>query len=206
MVTSFFIDKAEVSNGAWYEFVRLAGGRAPDYWQGNRPPSNMMQMPVHAISWYEAQQYAAWIGKRLPTELEWEFAVAGGIANESPPRTYPWGNRFKEILRNPNDVQLYAVSENRGDVTPDGILNAAGNVAEWTTSGFANYDGALIQHPDAGSDFRVIRGAGELDFALHNLPPHRLQQTHQRWYASPKARIPGVGFRCALDAVLGISN
>lgn len=129
--SAYFIDKYEVSNAQYKEFMTATHRPAPKFWNDNR--FNQPGQPVVGISWDDAVAYATWKGNRLPTEAEWEKAARGkdGLM-------YPWGNKVDKIsaanLANirgkrgntPAPVDSYAAG-----ASPYSILNMAGNVAEW---------------------------------------------------------------------------
>ncbi|TLY24344.1 MAG: formylglycine-generating enzyme family protein [Nitrospirae bacterium] len=94
-VDTFFIDKFEVTNGRYLEFVRASGHRVPqnsknptrNLWQGDAISDSLSDRPVINVDWFDAESYCAWAGKRLPTEAEWEKAAKG-----TADRRFPWGN------------------------------------------------------------------------------------------------------------------
>ncbi|MHC4600308.1 MAG: bifunctional serine/threonine-protein kinase/formylglycine-generating enzyme family protein [Planctomycetota bacterium] len=176
-VSAFLMDITEVSNRRYLEFVKARGARAP--WPEGKIPEGQEDWPVTGIDFQEAQAYAEFREKRLPTEEEWELAAAGPEG-----RPYPWGGDFDHNrarcrptgAKEPASVLSYA--EGR---TPLGIHHMAGNVHEWTTS--------LWQE---GSSDRVVRGGG---WGSH---PFNLR-TDSRARIAPGTRHDGLGFRLAKD-------
>jgi formylglycine-generating enzyme required for sulfatase activity len=143
----FWIDKYEVTNENFKEFLDAGGYSNPAYWsptgwewrqsQGITQPLfwddsryNAPQQPVVGISWYEADAYARWAGRRLPTTLEWQ-AAAQGTDN----RIWPWGNTWAAQKANMADGSRgapVAVGSYPDGASPFGALDMAGNVWEYT--------------------------------------------------------------------------
>jgi serine/threonine protein kinase len=180
----FYVDQTEVSNAQYKRFCDATGHPPPasaDFL--SRP-----MYPVADVTLEDAQAYAAWAGKRLPTEQEWEKSARG-----SDGRPYPWGwDPWTEGI--PHELQPVASFKARQ--SPVGALNMAGNVFEWTASPFPAGDvdyAALVNLVGTGlsRQWYSIKGG---DFSLKNDPRHFLTYTRGGW---PKdGHSPYIGFRC----------
>ncbi len=146
---AFFVDVYPATNAQYEKFIRAGGYNNDKYWSKEgekwRQENNIMQPeywsdskwnlpdhPVVGVSYYEAEAYANWAGKRLPTEKEWEKAARGTDGRE-----YPWGNVFGEDKCNSEESKIKKTT--RVTRYPDGIsiygcYDMAGNVWEWTDS------------------------------------------------------------------------
>lgn len=185
---AFYIDETEVSNAEYRRFCEATGHappHSPDY-------AAHPDYPVSGVSFEDAAAYAAWAGKRLPTEQEWQKAAGG-----TDGRAYPWGNTPWTV-----DVPqgLEAVDSNPSRRSPYGAYNMAGNVWEWTASAYIPTPDdvaamkRLLQGQSFSADWRVIKGGsfspgGAADFAVTG---HRELPVD--------ARSPWIGFRCVRDA------
>ena len=172
-VDAFYIDKYEVTVGAYKKFIQTTGHLAPD-WREVAEDSPTDQHPIVHVSWYDAMAYAQWAGKRLPTEAEWEKAARGGLVGMK----YTWGNSENSNKGNYN--------RNAGGTTPVGSYEAngyglydmAGNAWEWCLDEYDEdfYKNSLGQNPISGgtiggiaSNFwsiqtpRVLRGIAWTD-------------------------------------------
>jgi formylglycine-generating enzyme required for sulfatase activity/predicted Ser/Thr protein kinase len=130
-VGSFWMDKYEVTNAEYAEFVQKAGGKPPKHWKGEKsPPADLAQHPVVNVSHADAAAYAAWAGKKLPTEEQWVRAFRGDTK-----AMYPWGDKWESNRANVQEnKELRAgtcpVTATPKDVSPFGVCNMAGNVCE----------------------------------------------------------------------------
>jgi iron(II)-dependent oxidoreductase len=158
-----------------------------------------MNEPVQHVSFWEAEAFAHWAGKRLPTEAEWERAAAWDERRGK--MRYPWGQEAMGYEANlgrrhfsPTPVGSYG-----GGVSPVGCVQMAGDVWEWTTSALEPYPGFLaFPYPELseiffGDEYRVLRGGS---WATDTL----IARTSFRNWQEPGSRHLFSGFRCARDA------
>ena len=184
-VGDFYIDEKEVTNEDYARFVRQANYTPPTGWQNGTYPSGESQLPVRNVSWFDAKAYAQWAQKRLPTEAEWEYAARG-----SDGRKYPWGNEWSQQLSNSGEEQRHkpvAVGSYPRGVSPFGVYDMAGNVAEWVDGDFALYPGSKGKDQPG---FKIYKG-GSYCFEQKDLV------TYARWTELAGAKSDCVGFRCA---------
>jgi formylglycine-generating enzyme required for sulfatase activity len=141
----FWIDKYPVTNEQYERFIRETYRDRPRHMDSNmwgRP-----RQPVVGVTWDDAEAYARWAGKRLPTEEEWERAARG-----TDHRLFPWGDYDESPKRcNSREAGLGATSEVGsfpGSASPEGVQDMAGNVWEMTTSPW----------PGPGGQHKVMRG------------------------------------------------
>ena len=97
-VAAFYMDVHEVTNAEYKRFVDSTGVETPDRWVNGNYPVGEDGFPVVDISWTDAVAYASFVGKRLPTEAEWEKAARG-----TDGRRYPWGDEFDVTRANNGD-------------------------------------------------------------------------------------------------------
>jgi serine/threonine-protein kinase len=151
-VKQFYIDATEVTNEAYFEFVKATDHAAPQSWIKGEFPAGKEKFPVTGVSWYDALEFAAWSGKRLPTEAEWEFAARG-----TEDRIYPWGDEWNIASANVGTPKGAIREAGSGTASPFGIYDMAGNVWEWTASDAKSYPGGK-QIPWSRLKLKVIRG------------------------------------------------
>lgn len=186
-VRSFYLDRTEVTNEQYQKFIATTRYRAPAHWQEGRFPAGEARLPVVNVTWNDANAYAKWAKKRLPTEAEWEFAARGADG-----RSYPWGNEWREGWANVargSAGKITEVGHYPEGATPLGLLDMCGNVWEWTASGLVSY----ADNKKVIASGKVIRG-GAFD-----VPRERATTTYRGVLPAEAARDK-TGFRCARDA------
>ena len=159
------------------------------------------QHPVYGVSWYEAEAYARFAGKRLPTEAEWEKA-ASWDASAARKRRFAWGNDGPSPAR-ANFARRFWGTTPVGafpqGASADGCLDMTGNVWEWTSDSFAGYSGfEPFPYPEYSQewfdgDHRVLKGGS---WATH---PSVLRTSFRNFFRR-HFRIAFAGIRCATDA------
>ncbi len=177
----FWIDKTPVTNAEFARFVQATNHEPPSHWQGKTPPQNLVDHPVVKVSRQDAAAYAAWAGKRLPTEQEWEKAARG-----TDGRTWPWGNRWVDGQCNTSEagvgdttaVGRYSLA---GD-SPYGVADMAGNVFEWTADWYEAYPGSTYTSGDFGKKFRALRGGSWIYPRVIARCASRSRFVPDRWY------------------------
>lgn len=175
---AFYIDRYEVTYQQFLRFKptgRYEGGKAEE--------------PVRGVTWFEADAYCLWRGKRLPSEFEWEKAARG-----TDGRNFTWGNEYAPEKTNLGR-QVLSPGSLAEDVSPYGVMGMNGNVAEWTASWYAPYPGSDLKDENFGSTHRVIRG-GSIQKRQHGFLKE-FAMLPFRNFAPPDHRFWDTGFRCA---------
>ena len=202
---AYYIDKYEVTNRAYAEFVNATRRRPPHHWKRGAPVPGTEDHPVVNVSYVDAAAYAAWRGMRLPTEVEWERAAkgAGGAL-------YPYGKEYNPLFANTEadgtrPVGSYEALLHRAGVQGLGLGHTAsdmsGNVAEWTASVYDPFDYDIAIGGDGRynpyltkqrSEFRVVRGGSYGSSAVTATTVYR-ERMHEQDFNSH------TGFRCVAD-------
>jgi iron(II)-dependent oxidoreductase len=224
----FLIDTTPVTNGAYLRFVEDGGYErselwsqagwehikeeriaAPKHWYQPKPHSWWTERfgfdepldpaaPVVHVSWYEADAYARWAGKRLPTEAEWEKA-ASWDPDTGTKRLYPWGEEAPSLARANLDQLAFRTAQVGAypeGASAYGVLGMVGDVWEWTSSDLYAYPGfeafPYREYSEIffGPDYKVLRGGS---WATR---PGAMRSTFRNW-DYPIRRQLFCGFRCA---------
>ncbi|HLB94845.1 MAG TPA: SUMF1/EgtB/PvdO family nonheme iron enzyme [Nitrospiria bacterium] len=194
----YYLDKHEVTNAQYKTFVDAKGLRPPKHWNGNTFPPGKADHPVIYVDWFEANGYCHWVGKRLPTEEEWEKAARG-----TDGRTFPWGNTFDPMKA--NTPQHWLALNRVADTTPVGsfvngkspygLYDMAGNVYEWTSSWYKPYPHNRVFNVHYGEKNKVVRGGSWYDCLSYGCGLSA--PTFNRSRFAPAIRNKSFGFRCA---------
>lgn len=208
-LTAYDIDRTEVTAASYGRCVSAGACPPPGYSPGDAR-FDSPNLPVVMVRWDDARTYCGWVGGRLPTEAEWEFAARGPRGRE-----FPWGNVYNAHVSNhgalahdPTDAtdgyaHLAPVGSFPDGATPTGLLDMAGNAAEWVSDFFDlddtgyGYPAASAVNPKgpASGALHVTRGGSYLDGAAWVRSSAR--------GVSTAPRSPSVGFRCAYDVKTG---
>ena len=204
-ISAFYIDRCEVTNAEYRRFVLATGHTPPrveaDWaepynWIGSDYPPGTDMDPVVLVSWHDAAAFAAWNGKRLPTEAEWEKAARAGMAG----RTFPYGDILE--LNQANYFKSYLRSKKlrpKGSFEPNalGLYDMAGNAWEWCHDwyGPGYYRKSAASNPTgpAHGEYKVFRGGSWRDDV-------KFLRCAQRGKNSPDYKSPTLGFRCVRSA------
>ena len=209
---AYRMDKYPVTNAQYARFVVATGYPPPENWIGGKVPRGRELHPVTMVSWHNAQRYAQWAGKRLPSEAEWEKAARGADG-----RRWPWGN-----VMDANRINTYynvgsttEVTRYRQGASPYGAMDMAGNVSQWTADDFLPYEGSsasaelfkakrgvaastedrslkVVDLAFTGERYKVMRGGS------WKSDPFSTSSYHRN-YALPQYASDFFGFRCAQD-------
>jgi formylglycine-generating enzyme required for sulfatase activity len=191
-VQKFLLDRTEVTNAEYAEFVRDTNYEPPADWVRGKPLSGQERWPVANVSAVDAQAFAAWRSKRdgvtyrLPTEEEWEFAARDGGEHKS----FPWGESWEERRAVMKGATPKPVGSDPDGKNRWGVVDLIGNVSEWTSSKASIYSGQQI--PLENRDWLVIRGGSYASDP--NDPQIPISASYRDWF-KPTMKHPTFGFR-----------
>lgn len=131
-VDTYRIDVYPTTNLDYEQFIRATGHRPPQHWIGQRCPSALHDHPVVWVTWHDADAYARWAGKALPTASQWEKAARGPKG-----RAYPWGSDPTAAKCNTAESGIggtTSVTRYQSGVSPYGVFDLCGNAWEWCST------------------------------------------------------------------------
>ena len=204
---SYWIDIHEVTNEKYLDFVLATGHRFAldetcetdkcrkgNLWEGASFPSRIKRQPVTQVSWFDADAYCRWRGKRLPSEAEWEKAARGPSGNlypwgaASPKNRATYGRKWRGVFTM-TDAGTYSQGSSLY-----GVYDMAGNVWEWVDDWYdlKYYNWRRKNNPrgPVEGEFKVVRGGSWVNH------PDTLRSSFRRW-SQPEVRFNDTGFRCA---------
>ncbi len=214
-MSAFWMDKVEVTNAMYALCVQAGSCRIPVELKSATQAQyyanpDFSDYPVIYVTWYMAKSYCEWAGRRLPTEAQWERAARGDDT-----RTYPWGDQLPDAQHanfNGYFGETTKVGSLPAGASPFGVLDMAGNVAEWVNDFYdGNYYSSGVNFNPGGPVARttifnrVVRGGSYLDAEVDIRVPNRASVVGSNVNAvmdSPEWLgdfSPRIGFRCAAD-------
>lgn len=196
-LSEFWIDTYEVTNARYAQCVdaeictppaRTTSNTRSSYYGDTR----FENFPVVSVSWYDADNFCRWTGKRLPTEAQWEKAARG-----TDGRFYPWGNKFEPERVNSTLnglLDTVVVGSYPDGVSPYGAYEMSGNVWEWVNDWYDEryYSNSPTENPpgpDLGRE-KIVRGGG---YGVYDA----VMRTTYRRPVLPEREFAFIGFRCA---------
>jgi formylglycine-generating enzyme required for sulfatase activity len=197
-IHAFYLDKFPVTNEQFKQFINASHYRPKDDlnflrdWKDGDYPQGWAQKPVTWVSLEDARAYAAWAGKRLPHEWEWQYAAQG-----TDGRLYPWGNLWNATAVPAPDQTRSLLSPDNVDAhssgaSPFGVMDMVGNVWQWT-------DEYLDEHTQAA----ILRGGSyyQPQGSKWYFPQAYRNDQHGKLLlmAPSRDRSGSIGFRCAVD-------
>ncbi|MBI4672367.1 MAG: formylglycine-generating enzyme family protein [Chloroflexi bacterium] len=191
-VAAFMLDQLEVTNGDFKKFVDATGYKTDAEKEDQKAWTAYVEgkenHPAVKISWNDANEFCKWVGKRLPTEAEWEYA-ARGAKNLG----FPYGNDFDPKKQNGKESGLRGtavVGSYPAGASPFGVLDMAGNVWEWTSTKAEHYPGNTTDSKLYGDNNYILRGGGWFD-------AENFLTAYYRNSGVPTTANDDLGFRCA---------
>ncbi|MDR4507356.1 MAG: SUMF1/EgtB/PvdO family nonheme iron enzyme [Candidatus Brocadiaceae bacterium] len=208
---AYYIDKYEVTNAQYWEFLQYmketgdhskcypGEPKEKDHTPGTPHTGweysyfDFPDYPVSRIDWYDAYAYAAWAGKRLPTEAEWEKAARGPDG-----RRFPWGNVWDPQRCNVGKDASLSVGSFPQGKSVYGCLDIVGSLSEWANDWYhpqyyQKSPSVNPKGPDYSTGSRIVKGG-----SLYAPYAHKMRCS-VRIFAKPEDRNKSIGFRCAKD-------
>ena len=183
-IDSFYMDEKEVTNADFWEFVmanpewqqqridrRFANTNYLQHWDGNNYPIEKADHPVTWVSWYAAMAYSQWVGKRLPTEAEWEYAARGGLISSK----YPYGDKTTPALANYGNIVEDTTVVGQYPANGYGLYDMAGNVWEWCLDAYTHDFYATL--PENSVSRNPISSENSIQWLVNNFKKVNLDRT-----------------------------
>ena len=197
---SYWIDKYEVTNLQYKQFIDATNRKSPDHFRGRTFPKGKADHPVVYVTWHDANAYCGWAGKRLPSDAEWEKAARG-----TDGRWFPWGGDFD--INKVNSPVRWQNLELEADTTPVGsfpdgaspygVLDLSGNVWEWVDSWYTQYPGNKTPSENYGQLYKQLKGGSWFDCSYYQCGISA--PAFNRSYFNQTVKNSSFGFRCAKD-------
>lgn len=198
----FYMDIYEVTNAQYKKFIDATGHKEPSYWNDSK--YNSPNQPVVGVSWNDAKSYADWVGKRLPTEAEWEKAARGGLIGKK----YIWGDEWpppkgagnfddegivdSSFIEGYTDGYICTAPVGRFNPNGYGLCDMVGNVWEWCADWYSSsyYTNSSKKNPagPVSGSYHVMRGG-----SWNDCIPDFLRVAYR---PDPSYLYFYVGFRC----------
>ena len=195
-IKSFFMDRYPVTNREFREFLEDSDYKPGDttnflrHWINGRIPKDQGNYPVTYVNIEDAKAFAQWAEKRLPTEIEWQYAAQG-----SDGRLWPWGAEFDSSKCNVGLDRITAVDSFLDGKSPFGVMDMVGNVWQLTNDVYDNGSHYFViirggSYYNPTSSWWYVKGG-----------PQPLNQSQMLLRVNPGfERNATVGFRCVMDA------
>ena len=191
VLPAYWIDRCEVTNAQFARFVAEMNYRVKGGW--HPPAAGQEKRPAVNVTLADAKAYAAWAGKSLPSEAQWEKAARGPDG-----RLYPYGNDFDKRYQNTRSMnikEIIDVGSLEKGASPYGAYDMLGNAAEWCDTLYRAYPGFPKALPNFDKGFCVVRGGSFRDPAVQSD-----LSVAMRSYLRPNLGQEDVGFRCVVSA------
>jgi formylglycine-generating enzyme len=185
---AFYLDKYEVTNAEYARFLEATGGKPPWHWPHGKFPAGQERFPATNLNWFEATAYCTSVGKRLPTEAEWEKAMRAGLDRK----------HFPAEGALPPSVSNRTKPMPVGSFKPNayGVYDMIGSVTEWTSDWYdADYYPFMPKVNPKGPEkglYKSVRGTGWAEGA-----GGATGTTYYRNFTDPESRSLTIGVRCA---------
>lgn len=199
-VPAYYIDQFEVTNAQYKAFCDANNRTYPETIVSNDYFTAKPDAPVVGLIYDEAAAYAKWVGKRLPSEAEWEKAASWDPATQTK-RKWPWGNNPGGATANVSlkeKPNIADVGQFAGDVSAYKVHDMGGNAGEWVDAFYQPYEGNQTSNSDFGTKYRVVRG-GSIQSTL--------EQARTTFRGHVPVEVPEamkkkllIGFRCVISA------